>query len=446
MLAFLLSLTIGITALESLPEPAGTIQGVVVNGTHGNQPLEDVEVVLRAGADGELVPVAETKTDRYGKFVFEQVPLEPTLVYLPGANRDGVHYPGQRVRLDPSDRIAQVTIVVFDAVSTPCPLVAKRHDIDVTVDEQVLKITESLLISNPSRATYVGQSMGNGPPVTFWLSIPKNFDRVTFDKEFFGRRFFVVDHRPITEMPWLPGEQELRFTYRVPVGRERGPIPPDCWMFRVLMFASACMERTSGLCRAICLGRTRRTANWRLPRRASSSHAISRSSCKSHRCRFPGCNTRGGAPSSCSPCWRGQPLRSLISADDCQIHDSGTVGSNSRNGNARPEQTVLLLSLDGADEFVNLVRVSGNRFFRSGRLDEMELAFHRNDRGDHTIAGPLHCRRERSALVVEIAGQVDQRHLQAGDVDFFLRRLLGLWRRTGPSSGRCWLPPCRPPC
>ena len=142
MLAFLLSLTIGITALESLPEPAGTIQGVVVNGTHGNQPLEGVDVVLRAGADGELVPVAETKTDRYGKFVFEQVPLEPTLVYLPGANRDGVHYPGQRVRLDPSNRIAQVTIVVFDAVTAPCPLVAKRHDIDVTVDEQVLKITE----------------------------------------------------------------------------------------------------------------------------------------------------------------------------------------------------------------------------------------------------------------------------------------------------------------
>jgi hypothetical protein len=222
MLVFLLSLTIGGTALEPLPEPAGTIQGVVVNGTHGNQPLHDVEVVLRAGADGELVAVAETKTDRYGKFVFEQVPLEPTLVYLPGANRDGVHYPGQRVRLDPSDRIAEVTIVAFDAVRAPCPLVAKRHDIDVTVDEQVLKITESLLISNPTRATYVGQSMGNGPPVTFWLSIPKNFDRVTFDKEFFGRRFFVVDHRPVTEMPWLPGEQELRFTYRVPLVESAG--------------------------------------------------------------------------------------------------------------------------------------------------------------------------------------------------------------------------------
>jgi hypothetical protein len=222
MLVFLLSLTIGIATSERLPEPAGTIQGVVVNGTQGNQPLEDVAVILRAGADGELVPVAETKTDRYGKFLFEQVPLEPTLVYLPGANCDGVHYPGQRVRLDPSNRIEQVTIVAFDAVTAPCPLIARRHDIEVTVEDQALKISEELLISNPTRATYVGQSMGSGPPVTFWLSIPKNFDRVTFDQEFFGRRFLVVDHRPVTDIPWLPGERKLRFSYHVPLAESAG--------------------------------------------------------------------------------------------------------------------------------------------------------------------------------------------------------------------------------
>jgi hypothetical protein len=193
-----------------------------VNGTHGKQPLEGVEVILRAGADGELVPVAETKTDRYGKFVFHDVPLDPTLVYLPGASSGGVHYPGQRVRVGPDDPIAHETVVVYDAISAPCPLAAKRHEIDVTIEGQALKITETLLISNPTQTTYVGQSMGTGPPVTFWLTIPKNFDRVTFDKEFFGRRFLVVDHLPITDVPWRPGDQELRFTYRVPLEESAG--------------------------------------------------------------------------------------------------------------------------------------------------------------------------------------------------------------------------------
>ena len=208
--------------MESLPESAGTIHGTVVNGTRGNQPLEGAQVVLRAGEGGELVPVAETRTDRNGNFSFEQVPLEPTVVYLPGANHDDMHYPGRRVRLNQNERIAHVKIVAFDATETPCPLVATRHDIEVTVDEQVLAVTEELWISNPTRTTYVGRSMGHGPPVTFWLSIPQNFDRVTFDKEFFGRRFFVVDHRPVTEMPWLPGKQQLRYTYRIPLVESEG--------------------------------------------------------------------------------------------------------------------------------------------------------------------------------------------------------------------------------
>lgn len=228
MLIFVLLLTMGITDVDSLPEPAGTIEGVVVNGTQGNQPLEGVAVVLRAGANGELVPVAETMTGPYGKFVFEQVPPDPQLVYLPGANRDGVHYPGRRVQLDSSNRVAQVTIVAYDVATAPCPLVAKRHEIDVTVEQQALRVRETLVIANPSRTTYVGQAMGSGPPVTLRLSIPENFDRVTFDKEFYGRRFWVVEHKPMTEIPWLPGEQELRFTYRVPlaerVGQFRRPL------------------------------------------------------------------------------------------------------------------------------------------------------------------------------------------------------------------------------
>ena len=207
---------------KSPPVPGGTIQGVVVNGTQNNEPLEGVEVLLRAGTDGELTPVAETKTDRYGKYLFAQLPPDPTLVYLPGANRDGVHYPGRRVHLDPGNRVANGKIVVYDAITAPCPLVAKQHDIDIVVEQRVLEVTERLLIANPTRMTYVGQSMGNGPPVTLLLSIPQDFDRVTFDKEFYGRQFFVVDHRPVTEFPWLPGEQELRFTYRVPLLESAG--------------------------------------------------------------------------------------------------------------------------------------------------------------------------------------------------------------------------------
>ena len=166
--------------------------------------------------------MAKTKTDLYGKFAFAHVPLEPTIVYLPGADRDGVHYPGQRVRLDPRNPIGHVTLVVFDAVKAPSPLLATRHDIDVHVEQHVMEITETLVVTNRSRATYVGQPVGDMPPVTLRLSIPENFDRVTFGSEFHGRRFLIVDHRVVTDIPWPPGDGELKFTYRVPLEGSAG--------------------------------------------------------------------------------------------------------------------------------------------------------------------------------------------------------------------------------
>jgi hypothetical protein len=225
MLSFTLSLLLLALAAEDAPSPGvslGIIQGTVIDGTNSGNLLPRVEVILRASVGGEMVPVGQTRTDRYGRFAFDDVPLDPSVLYLPGANRDGVHYPGERVQLDSERRIAEVELVTYSAVDAPCPLVAERHEFDLSVEGQTLVVSESLSLSNPSQTTFVGQPMGGGVPVTFSLSIPPDFDRVTFDKELYGRRFQIVDHQPVTDMPWLPGKQEVRFTYRIPLVESEG--------------------------------------------------------------------------------------------------------------------------------------------------------------------------------------------------------------------------------
>ncbi len=103
------------------PVPQGRIEGVVVDGTGGNETLANAEVVLRTGPGNALVPVAKTKTDIYGKFAFEGLSLDPSITYLPGADRDGVHYPGKRTQLDLKNRFAHVTIVAFDCRQNSFP-------------------------------------------------------------------------------------------------------------------------------------------------------------------------------------------------------------------------------------------------------------------------------------------------------------------------------------
>lgn len=197
------------------PELTGHIQGVIVNGTRGNERLGSVRVILQAGPRAALAPVAETTSDFYGKFAFNALPLDPSIIYLPGAERDGVHYAGKRLRLDATNPLAQQTITTFDAVESPSPLRATSHDIDISVVGDVAKVNETLIVVNRSLSTYVGQHAADESRTSLRLSVPPNFDRVTFKSEFYGRRFRIMNHQPVTDIPWPPGERELKFAYQI---------------------------------------------------------------------------------------------------------------------------------------------------------------------------------------------------------------------------------------
>ncbi len=232
MIESLLGLLLALTAAEVAPEATGKIQGVVLNGSRGNAPIAEADVLLRAGLGDPVESVAETKTDKNGKFAFKEVPLDPALVFLPGVERDGVHYPAKRLRLNRTNPNAEIVIQAFDGIQSPSPLEALRHEIRVTIEPQVMLISEMILVANRSDRAYVGESIGEDPPVTLRLSVPANFDRVTFGSEFYGRRFRIVEHHLVTNIPWPPGERELKFTYRIPLedsgGLFRRPLDIPC--------------------------------------------------------------------------------------------------------------------------------------------------------------------------------------------------------------------------
>lgn len=215
-------LLLSFAAADSPLSSAGVIEGSVVNGSQADMPIPEAVVTLRADQNGSLEPIAQTVTDSKGHFVFEGLTLDPKLDLLPGADRDGIHYPGKRLRLTSLCPKATTAIRTFDAIATPSPLQASRHDIEIRTEESTLLVSESILVVNPSRRTFVGASSDGQPAVTLALAIPPNFERVTFNNEFFGRRFRVVDHCPVTDIPWPPGERELKFTYRIPLDENHG--------------------------------------------------------------------------------------------------------------------------------------------------------------------------------------------------------------------------------
>lgn len=220
-------LTLSLLALLALGTNQGLaqvetarIEGIVVNGTQNGKPLAGAEVILRAGEEGLLQVAAQTVTDQNGRFVFDKLSSAPGLIYLPGANHHGIHYPGPRVRL-PGVTAPPVTLTVFDAVASPNPLIADLHEIDVRIQTGVLEVTETLWVNNPSVTTYVGVDEIGTQATTLSLLIPDGFERVTFDKEFTGRRFQLQNKRLVTDIAWTPGKREVKFTYHLPIEAKR---------------------------------------------------------------------------------------------------------------------------------------------------------------------------------------------------------------------------------
>jgi len=198
------------------------IHGEVVNGSKGASPVAGAEVVLLAGKDKQFERVASTTTDPMGCFVFDHRHLTPSpeLIYFPAAHWEGVHYPGPRFRLDPHGAPVGVRLTVHDAIASPCPLVAELHEIDIHVNPGFLEVTEIVVVANPSSTTYVGTADPNAPmttPTTLSMSIPERVSHVTFNKEFDGRNFQLVEGRLVTNVPWPPGKRQLAFIYQLPV-------------------------------------------------------------------------------------------------------------------------------------------------------------------------------------------------------------------------------------
>jgi hypothetical protein len=214
VIASSLSLIIGALLLAQPQSDAGSIGGLVVNSFRDNSTEGSAEVVLRVELDGEFVVVEQTTADRDGRFRFEGLPLDQGLVYLPGANRDGVHYPGPRIRLSKDRPNADVVLRVQETIAEPNPLVIRDWELLLVIEPGVLRVTENLVIENPEPRTYVGRTPeGGAEPVTLQLGISPDFERVTFDKEYFGRQFALIGEKLATDLPWTPGRHQLGFTY-----------------------------------------------------------------------------------------------------------------------------------------------------------------------------------------------------------------------------------------
>ena len=174
----ILTLAACLISADLSPENRGVIAGTVVNASQDKTPVAGCEVVLRVKLEGQFVPFRNATTDDRGRFRFAALPVGKYYEYWPGANRDGVHYPGPQVSIAAEQPSVLVELPVCDSIAEPSPLVIRRQEIVLRPEPGVLRVTESLTIENPASASYVGKaSKEGGEPITLQLGIPADFEQ-----------------------------------------------------------------------------------------------------------------------------------------------------------------------------------------------------------------------------------------------------------------------------
>ena len=150
-------------ALAAATALGGTIDGTVVNTTSGAARALPVRGRAASAVQGAIRALCMVATDKQGRFRIGELPLGEKYLYLIGANRQGVFYPGPRLTLTDLHPAARVELAVCDAVTRPNPLVLNKMEITIRPETGLLKVTESLLIDNPSRTTYIGEPARRRP-------------------------------------------------------------------------------------------------------------------------------------------------------------------------------------------------------------------------------------------------------------------------------------------
>jgi hypothetical protein len=208
--------------LDTVPEgPAtvmGTITGMVNNGSGGDVP-EGLEITLHGFDHITEVYTTTTTTAPDGSFMFENVDMLPSRIYLVTAEYNQAVYNSDLGIVEPDIDEMNLPITIFETTTDTSLLVVDRlHMFVESVSPDLLQVTELYLISNPSDRVVVAPE--DGEPVIGY-SVPAEAVNLRFqDGSPEGRYLPSADGFGDTAgIPPGTSQHQVMFAYDLPYDR-----------------------------------------------------------------------------------------------------------------------------------------------------------------------------------------------------------------------------------
>ncbi|SRR5579871_1314407 len=205
---------------QTARDSAGSVSGVLTNGSHGNAPVANYLVTLQAVTDSKATDAATTKTDVTGHFNFKGLDTTGLIVYSVYARYEGGLFTTDPISFD-SGAAQQVTLKIYETTTSNAGIRVASTTLLFSPPNQpkgLLPVGVLMTIVNNGNTAYVASTApANGLPMNLLrFSLPPNAQNLTLGAGFSDAQAIQVDtgFGVTTTVP--PGQTAFAFAYDVP--------------------------------------------------------------------------------------------------------------------------------------------------------------------------------------------------------------------------------------
>ncbi len=204
------------TEMAAADDGLGTINGQVVNGSGGEVP-EDLEVKLEIYESFDLVYEEYVTAEADGSYTFEDVEINPDLIYITLVELNGTFFPSAfHMGAETVGDTIDLPITIYDTTTDTSNLIVSRLHVFFEFTEQgTVQVIHQVTIDN--RGTEM-VAPGNEGESVLEFTLPEGATNLIFQTGAIGNPYVRTDDGFADPTPILPGTAayEGLFAYELP--------------------------------------------------------------------------------------------------------------------------------------------------------------------------------------------------------------------------------------
>jgi hypothetical protein len=216
---------LGIALLGLLGMPRGAdaagISGRLINKTPKGKGVDGVEVTLTAYRNDQEAGKTPTRTDRAGRFQFQDLSSKPGETYTVTVRYQNAEYNTERIILENAAATRTLEIPVYDSTTDAGQISVKVHHVVFAVADGNVRAEELLVVRNAGDKAYVGaKEVSGGRRATLQFTLPAGAREIKYGSGLMECCIVPAEAGFVDTMDVKPGERQVVFSYALaPAGR-----------------------------------------------------------------------------------------------------------------------------------------------------------------------------------------------------------------------------------